>query len=157
MLTKRKNISFLEDIIEEAYGEITPRNTEIVKMFLDYITKEIEYGSETIAFQIRHIGVFYQDLTLLKSLLFTINEEKRPEEYAKVRDRISFIQMISDEKGKVRNKELAHPLMLESYLKKKFDIKSTFSMGDGKIPPIYFKAIETIQNRNFKKHAQNNF
>ena len=157
MLTKRKNISFLEDIVEEAFGEVNPKNMEITKLFFDYITKEIEYGSETIAYQLHHIGVFYQDVTLLKSLLYTINEEKDFEQYHKIRDRISLIHMIGDEKGRIRNKQLAHPLMLEGYLRKKFDIRFTFSKGTGRIPPLHFKAIETIQNRNFKKHAQNDF
>jgi hypothetical protein len=154
---KRKNISFIEDIVEEAFGEVTPKNMEITKLLFDYMLKEIEYNSETIAFHYKYLGLFYQDLKLLKTKLHRVNEEKDYEKHRQIRDRISLIEIISDEKGKVRNKQLSYPLMLERYLRKKFEIINTNASGNGRIPPLHFVAIEKVQNKNFKLHAQNNF
>lgn len=154
MQNKRNDISYLEDIIEDAFGVCNEYYLEMFKNVFSYIIEEIKYKSETFGYRLPHVGTLYQDYHLLKP---TEKKLKTEEDKLNHLNRIGEISYYVDEKGTaVRQKKYPFMFSMERGLRSKFELPAGRLVDAGRIPPMFFAAIERIQNNNFEEHKKKN-
>lgn len=153
-MNKRRDISYLEDIIEDSFGVCDEFHLELFKNVFSYIVEEIKYDSDSFGYQFPHIGTLYQDYHLYRP---TENKKETEEEKLNHLNRIGQMSYFADEKGNgVRNKKYPYMFYMENGLRRKFELPSTKLINAGRNPPIFFAAVERIQNNNFEEHKKKN-
>lgn len=154
MYNKRRDISYLEDIIEDSFGVCDEFHLELFKNVFSYVIEEIKYDSDTFGYRFPHIGTIYQDYHLYRA---TERKKETEEEKLNHLNRIGEMSYFTDEKGyHVRNKKYPYMFYMENSLRRKFDLPSTRLIDAGRTPPIFFAAVERIQNNNFEEHKKKN-
>lgn len=154
MKTNRRQISYIEDIIEEAFGEVTPKNLEMINLFFNYIIEEQKNGSDSLGYRLPWLGNFYQDFALLRATKKYIKTEEDELEYI---NRVGELNYYSDEMGGKSNpKQRPHVHNMEWKLRKKYELPKGGLAHEDRIPPLFLMAVEDLQNKNFEKHKQKN-
>lgn len=154
MQNKRKDISYIEDIIEEAFGECNEKELEFAKSLFTYIIEELKIDTDSLGYRFPHLGVLYLDYYLYKAKQYDAETE---EEKLLFINRLGTINMYSDELGgKSKNKMSPYLFKMESNLRKKFNLPKERLNNVGRIPPVFLAAVERLQNNNFEKTKKEN-
>ena len=69
-MKNRRLISFLDDVVEEAYGEATPEKMEMVKLLIEYMIDEIKTDTDSMGFFIPFFGWLSQNYYLTRGLTY---------------------------------------------------------------------------------------
>lgn len=154
MQNKRKDISYIEDIVEEAFGECNSKELEFAKLLFNYIIEELKIDTDSLGYRLPYLGVLYLDYYLYKAKQYSAETE---EEKLLFLNRLGTINMCSDELGgKSKNKMSPYLFKMESNLRKRFDLPKDRLKNIGRIPPVFLSAVERLQNNNFEKTKKEN-
>jgi len=154
MQNKRKDISYIEDLVEEAFGECSPKNLELAQMLFNYIIEELKIDTDSFGFRFPNLGVLYLDYYLYRAKEHFAETE---EEKLLFVNRLGTINMYSDELGgKSKNKTAPFVFKMEASLRKRFDLPKQKLIDAGRIPPTFLAAVERLQNNNFEKNKKEN-
>lgn len=154
MTTKRRQISYIEDIVEEAFGECTPKNLEMVKLFFNYIIEEQKNGSDTLGYRLPWLGNIYQDYHLFRAKKSSLKTEEEGTNYI---NRLGELDAYTDEKGGMTHqKKRPHMLNMEWELHKKYELPKQGLVFESRIHPLFYMAIEDLQNKSFEKFKRKN-
>lgn len=141
-MKNRRSISFIEDVVEEAFGEVNAKNLEIANSLFSYIVNEIKSENESLGYFLPSLGWIIESYALLKNLSYT--GSKKDSLISKLGD----MQEVSDSIGGISpNKR--YPLLFRqiSKLKKHFILPNPTE----KVHPLFYIALEELQNKNYKK------
>jgi len=149
MQKNRRIISYLEDIAEDAFGSCSKDDIEMVQMFFNYILDEIKVGTDTLGFRIPYVGEMYLSYSKLQVKGY---HAKTEQDKLYFQNKKGELNMIEDELGGVlKNKNRQIVQNLEYRLKKKYDIKTLDFTS-----PLFYAALEDMQNKDFEKHKKQN-
>jgi hypothetical protein len=149
MQKNRRIISYLEDIAEDAFGSCSKNDIEMVQMFFSYILDEIKVGTDTLGFRIPYVGEMYLSYSKLQ---FRGYHAKTEQDKLYFQNKKGEISMIEDELGSnLRNKNRQIVQNLEYRIKKRYDIKTSDISS-----PLFYAALEDMQNKDFEKHKKQN-
>ena len=147
-MKNRRLISFLDDVVEEAYGEATPEKMEMVKLLFEYMIDEIKTDTDSMGFFIPFFAWLSQNYYLTRGL--TYKQFKSEKQKDTIVSRLGDIAMVADGLGGLSPNRRVPLLQRQLHLlRKKYNLPS----ADHRIHPLYLTALEDLQNKSFNKYS----
>ena len=147
-MKNRRLISFLDDVVEEAYGEATPEKMEMVKLLFEYMIDEIKTDTDSMGFFIPFFGWLSQNYYLTRGL--TYKQFKSEKQKDTIVSRLGDIAMVADDLGGLSPNRRVPLLLLFLFF---FIIYFFLPSADHRIHPLYLTALEDLQNKSFNKYS----